>query len=218
MKSRVSLTIAVLSAVLAACQAPSSSRTADSLTAGERVTLTLRSDASGVTATRIATEEVDCVDGIDSATGAECDGGPAANPTDPNEPEDETEAQANEVEAIAFGSEADIAGPLGITIEAASETGSTRLLGQYLGGHVFHADAAVGTQAVQSRVVTRLQAVRVLADGTVGLTVFDHEIVAKASETVHSVSSAIEELDAAEESDGIDCQQEGEHEGENEGC
>jgi len=25
---------------------------------------------------------VDCVDGIDAATGAECDGGPAANPTD----------------------------------------------------------------------------------------------------------------------------------------
>ena len=30
---------------------------------------------------------VDCVDGIDAATGAECDGGPAANPTDEG-PED----------------------------------------------------------------------------------------------------------------------------------
>jgi len=32
---------------------------------------------------------VDCVDGIDAATGAECDGGPAANPTDDAENENE---------------------------------------------------------------------------------------------------------------------------------
>jgi len=38
------------------------------------------------------TPGVDCVDGIDAATGAECDGGPAANPAnDPNERADQTE-------------------------------------------------------------------------------------------------------------------------------
>ena len=38
---------------------------------------------TGETADANEADGVDCVDGLDAATGAECDGGPAANATDP---------------------------------------------------------------------------------------------------------------------------------------
>lgn len=224
-KILLAMTVAL---VLPACKAPASSRTAASLTAGERVAMALDVGPAGaVSATGISSEseEIDCEDGIDTATGAECDGGPAANQDDGTETETpETFAQQagtgaeSELEVITFGTTGDLVGALGLSVEGLAPASSTRMAGQYLGGHVFRADASTATPALRSRVVARLEAVRVLPDGKVGLTVLGHEVVADADATVATVSSAEEAADGDAETDGVDCQQEGEHEGNNEGC
>lgn len=206
-------------AILAGCAAPGASqRRASSLSEGERVVVTFESATGSPAVAAISAEEVDCVDGINSANGAWCDGGPAANPDDGSEVPETEEPEAASAEIVDLGTQPAIAAALGLSFSGADAAAGLRARGSYTGGGVFQVTATETTPGIRPRTLTTLQAVRALDGGMIGLTIFDTELAVNGDMKVSSAASAEEELAGEAENDGIDCEQEGEHEGENEGC
>ena len=211
---------------------------------------------------------VDCVDGIDAATGAECDGGPSANQDDGEEGDEEEDAyEEGGVDCVdgltAAGAECD-GGPaantdndgdgdvdeedasydagrarmwirgvpslvpergiyqlLGLDVNPGANTvgeGAVKFVGQYNGDRYFSA-AQVRSAGAGAAVGGISEGIVDHGDGTWTLTVFGTDVVVDRSTTLQKSADPLsEEAEGDDEHDGVDCEQEGEHAGDNEGC
>lgn len=214
--------------------------TAGELKPGSRVSLALTADgqavqgiaaepdaeaeteeAEGVEAEDGAESGPDCMDGLDAA-GAECDGGPAANSTAGGAETATTANALSEGEVLVQRSALREIGPgkyeaLGLTIVSGTlpEGKAVRFTGKLDANGEFVASKARGSGAEHAALKGRLESVERKGDGTVTLRLLGQALTTSEADAVEGVES----LDSKGEiEDGVNCEQEGEQQGENEGC
>lgn len=206
-------------------QAP---RTASSLAAGQRVSVAVSAqglEAQGIAAEPQAAEAEgpdeaggpDCRDGLDAA-GQPCDGGPAMNATAEGTDGEGSAAGALGSDEIVLPAGAD-GEALGVRFEGAARPvggGAVRYLGRLAGHDRFVAVEANPSNAKLIRLVGRLEKVTKADADTVVLRVLGRDVVARKSLALNESESV--ETAGENEKDGVDCQQEGEHQGNNDGC
>jgi hypothetical protein len=168
-------------------------RTASSLAPGERVALAV-STANGLRAGSVAVEgdEEDEKEGDEKET----EGGPE-----------------DDVVEMGAAMRADV---VSLTFTGTPALPGLRMSGRYLGGQQFAVTRTDAARTPRLRLVGRVQDVRPAGSGLVLIRLFDQDVLAAGTLTLKVVAHADDELDT--EDDGVDCQQDGEHEGENEGC
>ena len=196
-------------------------KTTASLSPGSRVALTMSPSGGGMTVSEVAeiggdeasgnegsdsNDQVNCENGIDPATGKACDGGPQANAGD-----------GSQGDILDVGNHPDGLTALGLDGTNVAQRGQ-RLLGTYVGNHRFQVQKIAGSKGLRFRLVTQLQEVRRGSDGNVVLRVLDHDLSVNPELKVSEAKSGAEELDAGAEKDQVDCQQNGDQQGDNAGC
>jgi hypothetical protein len=171
---------------------------------------------------------VDCIDGL-TAAGAECDGGPAANQDNDGDGEvDDEDASydAGNARTWVQGAPTLVADRgvyqlFGLDVNPGAlvvGAGPVKFIGKYNGNHYFSA-SDVQTAKSGAAIGGVSEAVVDHGDGTWTLTVFGTDVlVDRATKVSKSADPLSEDEDGDDEKHGVDCEQDGEHEGDNEGC
>jgi hypothetical protein len=210
-------------------------RTAAALQPGARVALSVSSAPQGLSATGIVAEAssataeadaavddpggVDCQNGLDP-NGKECDGGPAANPTD-GSPDAAEVASAGQVvvpKGMLQGTGQPGFSALGMTIVASSALpagAAVRFLGTVDSSGRFLTTAQRASTATTGRLVGRLESVKPEIGG-VSLRLLGQTVHARSDLPLALVESV--EAAADKDADGVICDQNGQNEGDNTPC
>ena len=208
----ISLPVLAIGLLCSACSAPD--RTAASLKEGEAVVVHLALSADGsLEAQSIDVEGAEEDDGIDCQQEGEHEG--------ENEGCDATPAAAAREMIVGGLTDSGVAGQvdiLGIHIVLSATTEPLPAATYWFDGR-YQGDDAFGGQVIKSsdknrlRLMGALQQVDVASSHAMTVKLFDRDIAVDPT----MVLNAVDSLDEAAESD-VDCEQEGEHEGDNEGC
>jgi hypothetical protein len=97
--------------------------------------------------------------------------------------------------------------------------GNYRFVGAYNADQsLFKATDLVTTRSATFRLMTKIQSIDTLPDGTLDFSMFDLHVLVDPGLPVRKVTTFSQEIDQDLDGDLVQCEQEGEHEGENEGC
>jgi hypothetical protein len=201
--------------------------TLTSLAPGNRVALSVAQAPSGLSAVAVLAEApeaaddpggVDCQNGLDPA-GKPCDGGPAANPNDGSP--DTAKATPSQIvvpRAALQGSAQSTYTALGLSIvsAAAPSTGAAvRFLGGLDASGRFVATGAHASRSTSGRLVGTLQSVARTPNGV------SFKLLGQSVEVASAVPFAVVpsvEAAAAQDLDGVTCEQNGQQQGDNASC
>jgi hypothetical protein len=98
------------------------------------------------------------------------------------------------------------------------DRGSYRFSGTYSPVDTFTVDAISTTSSETYRLLTTIDAITVRPDGMLVLHVFDKDVIVDPDLRVRKIGSYKTLIEEDIDGDDVECEQEGEHEGDNEGC
>jgi len=212
---------------LIGCSSPPPKNYASDLAKGDHVTLRLTQAADGtyeVNGADVAVNDGEDDDGeemdAEEDDGIECE--------QEGEHEGENEGCLQMVAGVvSMDKVASTAKVLWLDVQAAGKASQidgtqSRFIGDYRGPAIFLATTVTATTKPTPRVMGTLQDVVTLKNGKLGLRIFDQTLPVHPRLKLRNFSSLgqtiQQDTDGDTEQDGIVCEQDGEHEGENEGC
>jgi len=206
-----------------ACATEQPTRSAQSIQSGDRIMVSLSNDGTGqlqASAIGVEAEEGGEDDGIDCEQEGEHEGEnegclPAPSPAPPATTASIIMANFGQDTALDSLSVLDI----DIALDGANQplaAGTYWFAGEYQNDGLFHATVQKTGTSPHLRVLSVVQDVVVHDDGNVTLRMLDQDINVSGSLALTEVQSLEEATE--NETDGIECVQEGEHQGDNEGC
>jgi hypothetical protein len=216
---------ALMLIALAACGGKAKPTVA-ALAPGNRVAVSVAQAPTGLAAVAVLAEDpgladdggVDCQNGLDPA-GAPCDGGPAANPDDGSPDTPKTMPSQLVVPRAALqGSAQATYAALGVNIVSAvppSTGAAVRFLGGIDSSGRFVATGARASSSTSGRLVGALESVARTPDG-LSLKLLGQSVKV-ASAVPFAVVPSVEAA-AAQDLDGVTCEQNGQQQGDNAGC